>query len=45
VDLFELWDAASIGPYHLRSLEFEKESLGGGLFGPVKLFEKKSRTS
>jgi hypothetical protein len=43
VDLFALWDAASVGPYHLRSIEFEKESKGGGLFGPVRLIEKKRR--
>ncbi len=25
------------GPYHERALEFEMESRGGGLFGPVTL--------
>ena len=31
------WPQAEIGTYHEKTLLFEKESLGGGLYGPVAL--------
>ncbi len=37
----EEWEQKHIGPYHKPALELEKNYVGGGLIGPVKLFEKK----
>ena len=37
---FEQYKAEELGPYFELSKTFEKESLGGGLFGPVVLSEK-----
>lgn len=33
----KMFSAAQIGPYHARTLKFEKESQGGGLLGPVTM--------
>ncbi len=33
----KFFEPKEIGPYHERAKEFEKESLGGGLYGPVTL--------
>lgn len=37
---FEKWDRATIGRYHPNTLVFEREMLGGGLFGRVALYVK-----
>ena len=37
---FDRYDETELGPYFEHSKTFEKESLGGGLFGPVVLIEK-----
>ena len=37
---FERYDASELGPYFECSIDFEKESLGGGLYGPIVLTEK-----
>lgn len=34
---YERWTPAQLGPYHPRALEFERDSLSSGLFGPVRL--------
>ena len=34
---FEKWTKNEIGPYHSRALEFEKESVSSGLYGPVTI--------
>ena len=39
-NLPEEWEQKHIGPYHKPALELEKNYVGGGLIGPVKLFEK-----
>ena len=31
------WTKNQLGPYHNRALEFEKESVSSGLYGPVTL--------
>jgi hypothetical protein len=31
------WTKNQIGPYHSRALEFEKESVSSGLYGPVTI--------
>ena len=36
-DSFTRWPQAEIGTYHEKTLLFEKESLDGGLYGPVAL--------
>ncbi|MGI6742158.1 MAG: glycosyl hydrolase [Eubacteriales bacterium] len=36
-DVEKWWDKSIIGPYHHTQLKFEKETLGGGLFGPVTI--------
>ena len=36
-DSFTRWPQAEIGTYHEKTLLFEKESLYGGLYGPVAL--------
>lgn len=40
----EAWDRRTgpgwPGPYHARALDFEKDSRGGGLFGPARLIER-----
>ena len=35
--VFDTWEKKEIGPYHATSLEFEKESIESGLFGPVRI--------
>jgi hypothetical protein len=35
---FEKWDSATVGRYHSPALVFERETLGGGLFGKVALY-------
>jgi len=35
------WESKHIGPYHERTIEFEKTLLESGLIGPVKLYEGK----
>lgn len=35
---FEKWDDATVGRYHKPALVFERETLGGGLFGKVALY-------
>jgi len=35
---FEKWDAATVGRYHKNALIFEKETLGGGLYGKAVLY-------
>ena len=37
---FKRYKPEELGPYFEISKEFEKDSLGGGLFGPVVLSEK-----
>lgn len=37
---FDGYSKGELGPYHEKSKEFERESLGGGLYGPVELIEK-----
>lgn len=34
----EEWEPKHVGPYHARTIEFEKTMLESGLIGPVKLF-------
>ena len=35
--VYERWTPAQLGPYHPRALEFERDSIEAGLFGPVRL--------
>ena len=35
---FDKWDSATVGRYHPNALVFERETLGGGLFGKVALY-------
>ncbi len=35
------WEPKHIGPYHAKTIEFEKTMLESGLFGPVKFFRGK----
>ncbi|MEI6577832.1 MAG: hypothetical protein WCN92_00030 [Eubacteriales bacterium] len=35
---FEKWDDATVGRYHPNALVFERESLGGGLYGKAVLY-------
>ncbi len=35
--VFKKWPGRKLGPYHPRSLKYEKETLSSGLFGPVIL--------
>jgi len=35
---FDKWDSATVGRYHTPALVFERETLGGGLFGKVALY-------
>lgn len=37
---FDKYSKAEMGSYHETAKQFEKESLGGGLLGPVELVEK-----
>ncbi|MBR1677542.1 MAG: hypothetical protein IJ706_09575 [Clostridia bacterium] len=37
---FNGYSKEELGPYHEKSKQFESESLGGGLYGPVELIEK-----
>jgi hypothetical protein len=36
-DVLDKWSKNQLGPYHQRQLEFEKESVTSGLFGPVTI--------
>lgn len=38
-DIKSLWDKKYLGPYDIKTREFESENLGGGLLGPVKIYE------
>jgi len=37
----EYFPPEQLGPYHKTTVEFEKERVNGGLYGPVKIFEIK----
>ncbi|NLH98431.1 MAG: hypothetical protein GX446_02955 [Chthonomonadales bacterium] len=40
---YERWSPAQLGPYHPRALEFEKDSLHAGLFGPIRVLRSDSQ--
>ncbi len=37
-DYFDKWKQAELSPYFAAELEFAKESVSGGLYGPVEIF-------
>ncbi|MBQ7982550.1 MAG: hypothetical protein IJ302_03200, partial [Clostridia bacterium] len=37
VDAHTMWDSATVGVYHDRTVRFERDCAGGGLLGPVVL--------